>query len=183
MSEVRLTQAQAVTAFRGYLSLAIGGGIVVWDAGQAVADGARPAQPYVMIDVARSRSLSSVWRRVGDEVDPDSPTGATHQLENTWGRALDIEVTAYGDTGMEILAKLEKANARLPEAEYQTAQGIAVMPAGDPVDTTILRDTTWEASAMQEFTVTYITQDLSKVGIIETAKVHGTDYPVVLTGD
>lgn len=170
---VRLTVTEATEAFRGWVELALPALVEVINAKQKIADGKRPVMPYATVERTRGRNLASPHRRVGDVVDPENADGATNELELTRVREIIIEVVFYGDTGPDLCELLPTTRGRLAEQAYLRAQGIAVRELADVLDTLELRDTVHEASAMQEYAVTYTTEDLSQVGTIETLDTMG----------
>jgi len=170
-----LTAIEAIEAFRGFLVLALSlaDDRVVY-AGQEIApEASRPVMPYLTVLWLRSTALSSTpFVRVGDEVAPEDPGGLTHEHVIQQAREGVIQVVAYGETGPTLLEQLPLLKAQLDEQKYLNDQGIAIRAAADILDTRTLRDTSYEASAMQEWAVTYAVEVVSRIGTIETVIVN-----------
>lgn len=173
-SPIYLTADEAREAFRGWVELALTGLVSeVILAAPTVADARRPALPYATVMRTRGRNLSTPHRRVGAEVAPADPEGATNELDLTRMREAVVEVQAFGDQGPDLLELLPTTRDRLAERDYLHTAGIAIRELSDMLDLRDLRDTVHEASAMQEYAMVYATEDLTRVGTIETLDTMG----------
>ena len=170
---IYLTAREAFDAFRGFIELALVPPLEeVRDAAPTTggaADVGRPDLPYATVLWLRSRALSSApYRRVGDEVNPGDPDGATHEDVVQQVREGVVQLVAYGDAGPEQLDLLPLLKDQTTQQKYLQENGIACRPLGDVLDTRELRDTTFEASAAQEWAVIYAVESKGRIGTIET---------------
>jgi len=176
------TAATALDALRKYIAQELS--ITCIEAMQDDAQAGRPALPDATVLATRSRDLSLMHTRVGDEL--NTPEGdddeLTHEFEITRMRELVVEVSFYGDTGPANAELLPTTTGRLSGREFLQDNGIQIRALSDVVDTRVLRSTAHEATAMIEIAVLYAIIDQSSVPVIETvtSDVTGTstDYDV-----
>jgi hypothetical protein len=145
---------------------------------QPVADAARPPLPYCTVDWPTDNNLNgATHKRVGDAIDPD-PGDYDHEYIQTERHDGTLRVEAFGPDAIGTLNKLRPSLSHVAVKELLTDNGLAVrMLTPAALDTTELRDTTWEESAVVDFAVRYTHTDTSAVAIIEnvTADVTVTD--------
>lgn len=171
---VRMAPSAALEAFRQWVALALPTLSEVVLAKQDKADASRAALPYATVERTRLTDLASPYRRVGG-TKAGGPTGETNELELTQVKDLIVMLSIYGDDGPDLLDLLPMAHGRTESQALLETAGIAVRELGDAQNTRELRSTVHEASAFQEFAVTFCREDSSTVGTIETAEIMGYD--------
>ena len=166
---IYLTASEAFEVFRGFVELALPAFSEVMKAGPKVADAGREAFPYATVLWLRSTALSSApYRRVGEQVDPGAPDGDDHEDIVQQVRQGVVQLVTYGAAGPDLLDNLPLLKDQTTQQKYLQANGIACRPLGDVLDTRELRDTTYEASAAQEWAVIYSVESKGRIGTIET---------------
>lgn len=153
-------------------------GLTAIYARQPVADAARPQLPYCVVDWPTDTSLNgATHKRVGAAIDPD-PGDYDHYYMQTERHDGTFRVEAYGSGAIGILNDLRPSLSHVVVKDLLTDNGLALrMLTPAVIDTSELRDTVWEESAVVDFAVRYTHTDTSAVAIIEsvTADVTVTD--------
>lgn len=142
---------------------------------QYVADAPRPDLPYLAVDWPTDTNLNgSTHKRVGDPIDPD-PGDYDHEYIQTERHDGTFRVEAFGAGAFDTLNKLRPSLSHPAVKDLLDDNGIAIrMLSPSVLDTSELRDTTWEESAVVDFAVRYTYEDVSATAIIETATVNAT---------
>jgi hypothetical protein len=139
---------------------------------QPVADAPRPELPYCAVDWPTDSNLNGTpHKRVGDPIEPD-PGDYDHEYIQTERHEGVFRVECFGPGALDTLNKLRPSINHMdqvgPTGRFREA-GIAVrMLSPAALDSSELRDTAWEESAIVDFAVLYTYEDVSAVAIIET---------------
>ncbi len=163
------TQAEAFEACRAWAEAATG--LQVDKKRQKVADAGRPQGLYLAVEWPTDEAVGATpYQRVGEPIDPDPGTYDHEHIQLQRRRGV-FRVEAFGAGAIDALTGL-RAALRDPQFKGQLrASGVALQVVGGPVDTSSLRDTSWEESALVDFECLYVRRWVGQTAIIQSATV------------
>lgn len=163
------TQAAAFEACRAWAEAATG--LLIDYKRQKVADAGRPVLPYLAVEWPTDEAVGATpYQRVGEEITPD-PGIYDHEHIQLQRRRGVFRVEAFGTGAMDTLTGL-RAALRDPQLKpLLRDNGVALQVLGGPVETSELRDTSWEESAIVDFACLYVRRWEGRTAIIQSATV------------
>jgi hypothetical protein len=163
------TQAEAFEACRAWAEAATG--LLVDYKRQPVADAGRPVPPYLAAEWPTDVAVGATpYQYVGDEIDPDPGIYDHEQIQLQRRRGV-FRVEAFGVGAMDVLIGLEAAQRDPQLKALLRDNGVALQVIGGPTDTTELRDTTWEESAIVDFECLYVRRWMGQTAIIQSTTI------------